>query len=137
MTPKPTKGVPVELDKVRHFRFPLSVLRSIQGDGDSSLENLLYLGLKHEDPDLTPEAVADMVSLDMLEQLKEPLKKATGGLIDLDALFVVAGNLSAEAAEQGAKVTQVAQVAGKKGAQAPTPEQPERAESVEGAETGS
>lgn len=120
--PKPTKGVPVELDRPRHFRFPLSVMKRIQ-EGDPSLEHMLYLGLKHEDPDLTAEAVADIVSLDMLEQIKAPLKKATGGLIDLDALFAMAGDVSAQMAVAEAE---------KKGAGGQ-----EEVNTAEGAETGS
>jgi hypothetical protein len=83
--PKPTKGVPVELDKTRHLRFPLSALHAIAEN--PSLEHVLYLGLKHEDDTLTPESVGDLVGLDMLDSLQEPLKKATGGLVDLSAVF--------------------------------------------------
>lgn len=104
--PTPTKGTPVRLDRERHFRFPISALRALEGD--SSLEQLLFLGLKHEDPELTREQVGEIVSLDMLDQLKEPLKKATGGIIDLDKLFADAGAQSSQPE--------------KKGAQTPTPE---------------
>lgn len=92
MSESPTRGHAVTLDKERRLRFPLSALKQIEDD--SSLGRILYLGLKHEDEDLTQEYVEEMVSLDMLDDLKAPLKAATGGLIDLDRLF---GGGSAEA----------------------------------------
>ena len=84
---KPTKGVPVDLDRTRHLRFPLSSLRALQEDDAKSLEGILCAGLKHEDPDLTPEKVGEIVSLDMLDGLTGPVKEATGGLVDLGVIF--------------------------------------------------
>lgn len=81
----PTKGHAVTLDRERRLRFPLSTLKEIEED--SSLGRVLWLGLKHEDDELTQEAVEDMIALDMLEEMTEPLRKATGGLIDLDQLL--------------------------------------------------
>lgn len=83
--PSPTKGVAVELDKERHLRYPLGTLREVSADAD--LVTVLYLGLKHEDGDLTPEQVGEMIDLEMLPELAEPLRKATGNLIDIDRMF--------------------------------------------------
>lgn len=86
MTPTPTRGVKVVLDRERHLRYPLSALREI--DGNASLDFLLWLGLRHEDADLTQEQVADFVDLAMLPSLRDPLKQASGGQIDLGKLGI-------------------------------------------------
>ncbi|HSH45231.1 MAG TPA: hypothetical protein VK966_05220 [Longimicrobiales bacterium] len=84
--PAPTRGVAITLDRERHLRFPLGVLRDIQGD-DADMVTILHTGLKHEDPELTVEQVGEMIDLEMLPELTEPLKKATGGMIDLGRLL--------------------------------------------------
>lgn len=73
------------LDRERRLRYPLAVLRDLEGEAD--LARMLYAGLKHEDPDLTVEQVAEMVDLEMLEDLTEPLKRATGGMVDLSSVL--------------------------------------------------
>ena len=83
--PSASKGVPVELDKKRHLRFPLGVLRDF--DEGVDLVQALYLGLKHEDEELTPEKVGEIVDLETLPKLAEPLRKATGNLVDIDVIF--------------------------------------------------
>lgn len=105
MSPKPQKGVPVTLDKERHLRYPLAVLKEIQdaGGGLEMFSRFLYLGLKHEDPDLTEAEIEEMIDLAMIPELAGPLKKATGGLIDMDSLMGTAGNLVAP--EEGATKT--------------------------------
>jgi hypothetical protein len=98
--PSPTKGVPVELDRTRHLRFPLGVLRGIEAD--TQLATVMYLGLKHEDPELTVEQVGEMIDLEMMPGLVEPLKIATGGLVDAGVLFGFANTNGAQA-EGGAE----------------------------------
>ncbi len=83
--PTPTKGYPVTLDRERRLRFSLGSLRKVQED--QSLGNVLFQGLRHEDPELTLEDVEELVTLDIIGELHEPLKKATGGLVDLRAML--------------------------------------------------
>lgn len=81
----PTRGQVVTLDRERRLRFSLAALKHI--DEDQSLANVLFQGLRHEDPELTLESVQELVTLDMMGDLHEPLKRATGGLIDLQAML--------------------------------------------------
>lgn len=85
--PAPTRGVPVDLDRTRHLRYPLGVLHGIEEFGLKDLPKMLYLGLKHEDEEITEEALGEMVDLEMLPDLAEPLRKATAGLFDITVLF--------------------------------------------------
>lgn len=85
MSETPTRGVPVMLDRERRLRFPLSAVKEM--DEGTSLDRLLWLGLRHEDPDLTQEQVADMIDMEMLLDLRDPLKKATAGRFDLEKIF--------------------------------------------------
>lgn len=86
--PAPTRGVAVELDRQRFLRYPLSVLKQLQRDGESkSLGEVIWIGLKGDDPTLTVEQVDDMIDLENLHTLFGPVKRATGGLIDLSRLF--------------------------------------------------
>lgn len=87
--PSPSKGVPVTLDRVRHLRYPLGVLRGITVDTD--LAEVLYLGLKHEDEELTAEQVGEMIDLEMMPSLADPLKRATGGLVNVKLMFSLNG----------------------------------------------
>lgn len=99
----PTRGVPVQMDRERHIRFPLAVLRDF--DEDADLGTVLYLGLKHEDPDLTPEQVGEIVDLEMLPELGEPLRKASGGLIQLDKYLGALTDEEEEAGKPAARKT--------------------------------
>lgn len=81
----PTKGVEIKLDKPRHLRYPLGVLREM--DEQADLAKVIWLGLKHEDSELTEEAVGEMVDMAMLPELADPIKKATGGMIALDRML--------------------------------------------------
>lgn len=99
MTPKPTKGVEVSLDKKRHLRYPLATLRAITDDAD--LITILHLGLKWEDENLTEEEVGEIVDLEMLHELADPLKKATGGLVDVNALLGIAADEASEGGAEG------------------------------------
>jgi hypothetical protein len=85
----PTRGVAVELDRTRYFRFSLSVLRKLQSgeSRDLSLGHFFLLGLQGDDPDLTLEKVEELIDLENVKELCEPLKRASGGLIDLSRLF--------------------------------------------------
>lgn len=86
--PTPTRGVAVDLDRTRYLRYPLSVLKSLQEEGaDKSLGQILLLGLKKDDPELTIDQVEDMIDLENLDKLFAPVKKATGGLINLANVF--------------------------------------------------
>lgn len=86
--PAPTKGVAVELDRTRYLRYPLAVLKQLQSEGaDKSLQQILLLGLQKDDPALTLEQLEDIVTLENMHVLFEPMRKATGGLIDLSRLF--------------------------------------------------
>lgn len=86
--PAPTRGVAVDLDKRRYLRYPLKVLRGLQAEGAAaSLGQILFLGLKEDDPELKLEDVEALIDLENLPTLFEPVKKATGGLIDLTKVF--------------------------------------------------
>lgn len=100
----PTRGVPVTLDRERRLRYPLSAVKEMAED--TTLDRLLWLGLRHEDPDLTQEQVADMIDLEMLMELREPLKRATAGRFDLDKLFRSSEEEEAEEAEKKGSVEQ-------------------------------
>lgn len=95
--PAPSKGVPVTLDRVRHLRYPLGVLRGITVDTD--LAEVLYLGLKHEDDELTAEQVGEMIDLEMMPSLADPLRKATGGLVNVRVMFSLNGDGPEDEAE--------------------------------------
>lgn len=84
--PTPTRGVEITLDKKRYLRYPLGVLNSMK-DGKTTLGQLLFLGLKRDDPELTLEQVEDMIDLENLKDLFEPVKKATGGIVNLTRVF--------------------------------------------------
>lgn len=90
--PTPTRGVPVQLaadDRVRHLRYSMRTLKEIRAkfgdqvlskswEGDAVAE-LLWYGLKHEDPNLTIEQIEDLVDLEHLEEIMKAVKTATGG----------------------------------------------------------
>ncbi len=87
-TPTPTRGVPVQLDKLRHLRFSLRTMREVREEfgkdalasgleGDS-VAKMLWYGLKHEDPELTPEIIEDIVDLEQLSDVMEAVAQATG-----------------------------------------------------------
>ena len=86
--PTPTRGVAVQLDKQRFLRFPLSVLKVLQKEGaDRSLSDIMFMGLKADDPALTLAQVEEMIDLENLPALYEPVRKASGGLINLAKVF--------------------------------------------------
>lgn len=86
--PTPTRGVAVELDRTRYLRYPLSVLKKLQAEGsDRTLSQILLLGLKADDPELTIDKIEEMIDLENLKVLFDPVKKATGGMVDLSKIF--------------------------------------------------
>jgi len=90
-SPTPTRGIPVQLDRERHLRFTLRTLREIREEFGASvlasgfameaIAKLLWYGLKHEDPDLSVEAVEDLVDMENLTTVIEAVTAATGGRI--------------------------------------------------------
>lgn len=91
--PTPSRGVPVELDRTRYLRYPIGTLRKLFSEGEGSdefhLGRLLHAGLVGDDPELTEEQVEDMIDLEHLSELQEPLLRATGKLLDLEKMFPV------------------------------------------------
>lgn len=87
-TPTPTRGVPVELDKTRYFRFTLGTIRKIREElGDEALEGgvkgdklakVFWYGLIGDDPNLSLDAVEDMIDMENLETVVAAMKKAMG-----------------------------------------------------------
>lgn len=89
MTPTPTRGVLITcLDRERHLRFTLKTIREMReefgedalakGIQQEAIAKLLWYGLKHEDAELTPDQVEEMVDLEHLGDVMEAVAKATG-----------------------------------------------------------
>ncbi len=84
----PTRGVLLVLDKPRRLRFTMSAIKKMrEAFGDDaltdgievdSISKMVWFGLIHEDPDLTPEAVDDMIDLQNLEEVSAAVSEATG-----------------------------------------------------------
>lgn len=84
--------VTINLDKERHLHFTLNSLEliedltgvSIDKIGDNMnmkvLKAIIYAGLKHEDSDLTPEAVGEMIGFEDIEKVSKAISEAFGGL---------------------------------------------------------
>lgn len=87
-SPTPTRGVVIQLDKERHLRFSLKTMRELReafgddalekGVGTDAIAQLLWYGLRWEDPGLTVEDVEDLVDLENLEDMMLAVAKATG-----------------------------------------------------------
>lgn len=86
-TPAPTRGVPVTLDKVRHIRYSFATIRKIReefGDaalgkmGEGQLAKILLYGLQHEDPELTEQALEDLIDMQNLKEVVQAMSKAMG-----------------------------------------------------------
>lgn len=88
-TPTPTRGVPIELDRVRYLRYTLGSLRRIReeygtdalkdGVSEEKLAKVIWYGLKTDDPTLKVEDVEDLVDMTKLAALTEAIGKAMGG----------------------------------------------------------
>lgn len=89
VTPTPTRGVPVMLDRMRYMRFTLRVVDEIRKEfGADSLEKgfsgdnlarVLWYGLRGDDPTLTQQQVMDMVDLGNLQPVIKAMTEAFGG----------------------------------------------------------
>lgn len=89
---KQKKMVKVELDKERNLYFSLNSLEIIEeltgktidklGEGMSisMLKAVVYAGLIHEDKDLTPEMVGELVGFEDIQMLSEAIGEAFGSL---------------------------------------------------------
>lgn len=83
---------PIFLDKLRHLKFDLNsfcLLEEKFGNIEKALIELergvmravrviLWVGLQHEDPDLTEQAVGEMVTVDNLDAVGAALLRALG-----------------------------------------------------------
>lgn len=86
--PAPTRGVPIMLDRLRHIRFPLGIVRRIREElGDDALtegipvhqiSKLLHYALLHEDPSMTPDKAEMLVDLENMKEVTYAIVKATG-----------------------------------------------------------
>lgn len=100
-SPTPTRGVPIQLDRERHLRYSLKTLREMQealgastfatGLDQTAIGRVLWYGLRHEDPDLTVEAVEELVDLESLEDVMAAIVRATGGRATKDVVADQAG----------------------------------------------
>lgn len=81
--------VKVNLDKERNLYFNLNALIELEDElgvpmselstvkiSIKNIRSFLYVGLKHEDKELTPEMVGAMVDLENLPELQEKLTQA-------------------------------------------------------------
>lgn len=88
VTPSPTRGVPIVLDRERHLRFSLKTMREMRekfgpdglkaGFNQDKIAELLWYGLRGEDPGLTVEDVEELVDLETLKDVMEAVSLATG-----------------------------------------------------------
>lgn len=86
------KTITLELDRVRTLKFTLNSLEIIEDLTGQSLDKigqsmnmktlkaLLFAGLVHEDKELTPEQIGDMIEVGDLERVSQALSEALGGL---------------------------------------------------------
>ena len=84
----PSKGVPVQMDRVRYFRYTLGTLRKIREElGDQALAEgvsgdklgkMFWYGLVGDDPTLSPEAVEDLIDMENLEPIVAAMRQAMG-----------------------------------------------------------
>lgn len=87
-TPTPTRGVPLMLDRQRYLRFSLRTMREMrakfgpdalkEGFDTNSIAELLWFGLRGEDPELTVEAVEELVDMEQLAEVMAAVSLATG-----------------------------------------------------------
>lgn len=87
-TPPPSRGVPVELDRVRYLRYTLGTLRKIRqefgqeqlaaGVSEEKLAKVLWYGLVGDDPDLKQEDVENLIDLEHLPVVVKAMRTAMG-----------------------------------------------------------
>ena len=89
---KPEKSIPITLDKERHVRFgynqlckledigiPIAGLDKIMSDPGrlfTNIRTLLWVGLAHEDPTLTLDAVGEMIDTSRIGEMGEVINRA-------------------------------------------------------------
>ena len=88
-TPRPTRGVPVALDRTRYLRYSLRTRRKIreefgdqamsEGLSDEKLAKMLYYGLLEDDPTITVDQIEDLVDLENLKDILNAVVQAFGG----------------------------------------------------------
>ena len=86
--PPPTRGVPIQLDRTRHLRYPLRVMKQIReefgkealADGviTEHLAKLIWYGLQHEDSEITLVQVEDLVDGQNLGEVSDAMVEAFG-----------------------------------------------------------
>lgn len=87
--PRPTRGVPVMLDRERRLRYTFKTRRQMleavggeeafqKGLTGDKLPEVLWYGLIHEDPTLTVEDVEEMVDMEILNDVVQCMLKAMG-----------------------------------------------------------
>lgn len=123
----PTRGVPVELDRKRHFRYSLATMRQLEEKfGGLSFEGIgetihaIYLGLKHEDDELTEEQVAEMIDGQNLGEVTRAMAKALGS----DDVATEPTSAPVELPEGNARPAPEASGSSISGPEQPTPESP-------------
>jgi hypothetical protein len=91
MANKQRGEVKISLDRERTLKFTLNTLVDVEerlghslselGDKISikTMRTLLHAGLKHEDKELTEEAVGELISLDNIGEVQKALTAALGG----------------------------------------------------------
>lgn len=112
---------PIQLDKMRNFRYGMKAISLIEKKlgkpiGKVDMENLtmedaavmIWAGLVHEDPELTPEKVMDLVDeysdiQTVLTAMGEAFQGAFGGRTEKDALLREEDALLREVREEGIK----------------------------------
>ncbi|URZ16859.1 hypothetical protein [Clostridium felsineum] len=90
-----TKATVINLDKERHLKFNLNSFRKLealtgykitqmselmQEMSAELITQLLYVGLMHEDKELTMDAVGELVDMDNLDYVANCLMQAVEGL---------------------------------------------------------
>lgn len=105
-SPTPTRGVPIELDRTRHLRYSLATTRKMrekfgdtfekEGIGDEAIAEVLWFGLKHEDDEITIEAIEEMVDLQNLATVMSCVMEAMGQKVNPQLAVVAATPAAAE-----------------------------------------
>lgn len=85
-TPAPTRGIPVEMDRTRYFRYTLGTMRKLReefgeaamskGLSGNELAKMVWYGLVGDDADLTPEKIEELIDGENIEAVIVAMKKA-------------------------------------------------------------
>lgn len=108
--PAPTRGVPVELDRTRYFRYTLGTLRKLReelgvealeaGVSGDKLTKVFWYGLKGDDPELTTEKIDELIDLENLDVVVDAMRKAMGHKAKVEVLGPPTPTPAAEGASQ-------------------------------------